>query len=244
MILWIIVANVYHMQNPMLKSEEIITTIEKLYSRISERFPDSDLGKVCEQMLVIAKESDKIIQWISKPNYLIRIFVILFFAVVGAILVYSIMQVKFEIPRVGFGEFVQLSESALNELVLIGAGIIFLVTFETRRKRKRVIIATNKLRCFAHIIDAHQLAKDPDHITKIHTLTQSSPKHSLNEYELGRYLDYCTEMLALVGKLGFLYVQNFNDPQANNAVNDLECLTTAMARNVWQKIMILRTQKQ
>ncbi len=230
------------MQNPILKSEEIISTIEKLYLRISERFPDSDLSSVCAQMLTISKESDKIIQWISKPNYLMRIVVFLFFIFVGIILAYSIMQVEFEIPRVRFSEFVQLSEAVLNELVLIGAGIIFLLTFETRRKRKRVIIATNKLRCF--IIDAHQLTKDPDHIIKIHVVTQNSPRHSLNEYELGRYLDYCTEMLALVGKLGFLYVQSFNDPQANNAVNDLECLTTAMSRNIWQKIMILRTQKQ
>ena len=231
------------MQKPMLKSEEIITTIEKLRLRISERFPDSDLSSVCEQMLVIAKESDRIIQWISKPNYLIRIFVILFFTLAGIVLVYSMLQVEFEVPQIGFADFVQLSEAVLNELVLIGAGVIFLVTFETRRKRKRVIISTNKLRCFAHIIDAHQLTKDPDHITKIHIATQNSPRHSLNEYELGRYLDYCTEMLALVGKLGFLYVQNFNDPQANNAVNDLECLTAAMSRNIWQKIMILRTQK-
>lgn len=232
------------MQNPILKSEEIISTIEKLYLRISERFSDSDLSSVCAQMLIISKESDRTIQWISKPNYLMRILMVLFFTFAGIILAYSIMQVEFEIPRVRFSEFVQLSEAALNELVLIGAGLIFLVTFETRRKRKRVIIATNKLRCFAHIIDAHQLTKDPDHIIKIHVVTQNSPRHSLNDYELGRYLDYCTEMLALVGKLGFLYVQSFNDPQANNAVNDLECLTTAMSRNIWQKIMILRTQKQ
>ena len=121
--------------------------------------------------------------------------------------------------------------------------MIFLVTFETRRKRKRVITATNRLRCFAHIIDAHQLTKDPDRISKVYTFTQNSPQTSLTEYELGRYLDYCSEMLALIGKLGFLYVQNFNDPQANNAVNDLEVLTAAMARNIWQKIMILRTDK-
>jgi hypothetical protein len=232
------------MQNPILKSEEIISTIEKLYLRISERFPDSDLSRVCAQMLIISKESDRTIQWISKPNYFMRALIVLFFTFVGIILAYSMMQVEFEIPRVRFSELVQLSESALNELVLIGAGLIFLVTFETRRKRNRIIIATNKLRCFAHIIDAHQLTKDPDHIIKIHVVTQNSPRHSLNEYELGRYLDYCTEMLALVGKLGFLYVQSFNDPQANNAVNDLECLTTAMSRNIWQKIMILRTQKQ
>ncbi len=231
------------MQNPILRSEEIISTIEKLLLRISERFPGSGLSSVCEQLLEIANATDKTIQWISKPNYLMRLAVAIFFIAVAFILVYSIIQFEPEMPLISFAEFVQLSESALNEIVLIGAGVIFLVTFETRRKRKRVISVTNRLRCFAHIIDAHQLTKDPDHIMKIHTVTQSSPRHALNEYELGRYLDYCTEMLALVGKIGFLYVQDFSDPQANDAVNDLECLTAAMARNIWQKIMILRTQK-
>jgi hypothetical protein len=234
------------MQNLKLKSEEVISTIDKLLMRITERFPDSGLAKVCEDLLRLAKESDKTIRWISEPNYTIRILVILFMiimAIAAAVLVYSIIQIDFKIQQFGLAEFVQISEAAINEIVLIGAGVIFLVTFETRRKRKRVIAATNKLRCFAHIIDAHQLTKDPDRISKVYTFTRNSPHSSLNQYELGRYLDYCTEMLALIGKLGFLYVQNFNDPQANNAVNDLEVLTAAMARNIWQKIMILRTDK-
>jgi hypothetical protein len=231
------------MQSPTLRSEEIISTIEKLLFRVSERFPKSSLSNVCRDLLALTKESDRTIQWISRPNHLIRLIVALFFTAVIVFLVYSILQIEFRVPQIGLTEFVQVSEAAINELVLIGAGVIFLVTFETRRKRKRVIIATNKLRCLAHIIDAHQLTKDPDRISKVYSVTENSPKHSLNEYELGRYLDYCTEMLVLVGKLGFLYVQDFNDVQANDAVNDLECLTTAMAGKIWQKIMILRAQK-
>jgi hypothetical protein len=232
------------MQNPELKSDNIISTIGKLQRRISERFPDSSLSKVCEELLELAKESDKTIRWISRPNHLIRYITILFLVFFAFILVYSLLHLDFEARPFRLSEFVQSSEAALNEFVLIGAGVIFLVTFETRRKRKRVITATNRLRCFAHIIDAHQLTKDPDRLSKIYTGTRNSPAHSLNEYELGRYLDYCTEMLALVGKIAFLYVQNFDDPQANNAVNDLEILTTAMARKIWQKIMILRRANQ
>ena len=125
--------------------------------RISERFPDSSLYKVCEDLFTLAKESDKTISWISKPNYTIRILVALFILIMiiaAVALVYSIIHVDFQIQPFGLAEFVQISEAALNEIVLIGAGMIFLVTFETRRKRKRVITATNRLRCFAHIIDS------------------------------------------------------------------------------------------
>lgn len=46
-------------------------------------------------------------------------------------------------------------------------------------------------------------------------------------------------MLSLIGKLAALYVQKFDDPVALSAVNDVEQLTTGLARKIWQKIMIL-----
>lgn len=46
------------------------------------------------------------------------------------------------------------------------------------------------------------------------TATASSPKQTLSGPELIRYLDYCSEMLSLIGKLAALYVQKFDDPVA------------------------------
>jgi hypothetical protein len=134
-----------------------------------------------------------------------------------------------------------MTEAAISEIVLISAGIITLVTYENRRKRQRVIEAVNRLRSIAHVVDAHQLTKDPDRLSKIHSLTPHSPAEGLDAYGLGRYLDYCTELLALISKLGFLFVQDFHDPVATAAVNDLESLTTGLSRKIWQKIIILRS---
>jgi hypothetical protein len=85
----------------------------------------------------------------------------------------------------------------------------------------------------------HQLTKDPAIIHSGGATTAHSPDRPLNQFELSRYLDYCAEMLSLVGKVGYLYVQNYHDPEATNAVNDLEDLTTGLARKIWQKIMLL-----
>lgn len=63
----------------------------------------------------------------------------------------------------------------------------------------------------------------------------------MNDFELGRYLDYCSEMLSLISKLAFLYVQNFTDPIAQEAVNDLEDLTNGLSQKIWQKIMLLKS---
>ena len=52
------------------------------------------------------------------------------------------------------------------------------------------------------------------------------------------YLDHCSDLLALISKIAALYVQNFNDTAALTAVNEIEELTTGIARKIWQKIMI------
>jgi hypothetical protein len=69
--------------------------------------------------------------------------------------------------------------------------------------------------------------------------TASSPPRTLTRFELVRYLDYCSEMLSLIGKVAALYVQDLPDSQAVSAVDDIEDLTTGLSRKIWQKIMIL-----
>jgi hypothetical protein len=83
------------------------------------------------------------------------------------------------------------------------------------------------------------LTKDPERLLTRANDTASSPKRTLSSPELLRYLDYCSEMLSLIGKLAALYVQKFNDPVALAAVNEVEELTTGLSRKIWQKIMIL-----
>lgn len=101
--------------------------------------------------------------------------------------------------------------------------------------------SAGRLRSIAHLIDAHQLTKDPNVAPGSSFNTKHSPKRVMTPYELNRYLDYCSEMLSFVGKIGFLYVQKFDGPVAVKSVNDLEALATALSRKVWQKIMISRS---
>lgn len=96
----------------------------------------------------------------------------------------------------------------------------------------------------AHIIDMHQLTKDPDRVLRQGQDTKSSPKRTMTRFELSRYLDYCSEMMALIGKVAALYVQEFADEVAVAAVNDVENLTTGMARKIWQKLMVLQSAEE
>ena len=60
----------------------------------------------------------------------------------------------------------------------------------------------------------------------------------MTPFQLTRYLDYCSELLAILAKIGALYVQRFADPATLSAVNEIEVLTNGLARTIWQKIVV------
>ncbi len=61
----------------------------------------------------------------------------------------------------------------------------------------------------------------------------------MTQFELTRYLDYCAEMLALIGKLAALYADRVRDSVVIASVNDIENLTAGLGRKIWQKITII-----
>jgi hypothetical protein len=58
----------------------------------------------------------------------------------------------------------------------------------------------------------HQLTKDPERLLATHQDTASSPQRTMTRAELWRYLDYCSELLSLTGKIGALFVQRWTTP--------------------------------
>jgi len=220
-----------------LDSEKIVNTIETLSRRIDERFPDSGLGNVCRELLTIAGESQERSAWFAKTQWPLRIITwVLLIVMAGGL---AVILTHAAWPSGGFElvGLVQGLEAALNITILLGAAALFLATVEVRIKRKRALKAIHELRALAHVIDMHQLTKDPERLRTRDTV--SSPKRTMSGSELIRYLDYCSEMLSLIGKIAALYVQTFDDPVALGAVNEVEELTNGLSRKIWQKIMIL-----
>ena len=69
--------------------------------------------------------------------------------------------------------------------------------------------------------------------------TASSPRSDLTAAELGRYLDYCSEMVSLISKLAALYAERLDDAELLQAVDEVEDLTNGIAGRVWQKISLI-----
>ena len=223
-----------------LSPREIIATAELLGRRIEERFPGSGLGRVSVELTEVCRESEVMSEWLARPNHWMRGGVWLGVAVlviaIGGVL--QRVHLRTEVP--GVAEFLQGLEAAINNLVFLSVGIWSLAGLETRWKRRRAQSSLHTLRSMAHIVDMHQLTKDPERVTgRRETETESSPRHRMTPFELVRYLDYCTEMLALISKAAALHVQRFDDAETRSTVEDIEDLTLGLSQQVWQKIMIL-----
>lgn len=219
-----------------LDVKSTVATISRLQQRIDERFPESGLSKVCHELHTVAVESSTNIARIAKPNYWLRAVVGVIIAIMVFGLIVSLLLVDYQV-NVALSSIVTVLESIINDLILIGAAIFFLVSIETRIDRHLVLTDLHELRAIAHVIDMHQLTKNPTRRKKYNT--KHSPTSEMEPYELARYLDYCSEMLALTGKVAALYSQASTDSVIVAAINEVEQLTTGLSRKVWQKLMVL-----
>jgi hypothetical protein len=221
-----------------LDSDKIIETARVLHARVEERFPGSGLGKVVRELQDVAEEAVTQTRWIQKPHLLLRCVAGLLSLAIIALLVGLLTHIR----QFQFDDFVnsmQGLDSAIGSVVFIGAAILFFLSWETRIKRRRALKAIHELRALSHIIDMHQLTKDPESYFGRGQNTTVLRKRSMTPFELNRYLDYCSDGLAVISKIAALYVQGFEDPVLLDAVDDVEDLTAGLSRKIWQKITIL-----
>jgi len=221
-----------------LDPEKIVETAETLLKRIEERFPGCGLAKVVAELVEISRETISKAEWIQRPNLFLRCVA----AILSLVILGTLFLLLKHIRQFNFDDFVnsmQGLDSAIGSMVFIGAAILFLITWENRIKRRRALKAVHELRALAHIIDMHQLTKDPETYFGRGPNTTILRKREMTPFELNRYLDYCSDALAVISKVAALYVQGFQDPVLLDAVDDVEDLTAGFSRKIWQKITIL-----
>jgi hypothetical protein len=227
----------------LLDPEKVGKTIHCLHRRISERFPGSGLSRVCQQLEKSCKSSTRNIAWIATPHWPLRIVRYTLIAAIILGIAVGVLSVKHDdLGKLTFFEVIQAFEAGMNDVVLISIALFFVWTLESRVKRRRALQALHELRSIAHVIDMHQLTKDPERFQKTYQRTESSPKVTLDPYLMRRYLDYCAEMLSLNGKVAALYLRTLDDPAVVATVNEIEELTTGLSRKIWQKIELMRPE--
>lgn len=212
-----------------LDPTRIIETLDRLKARIEKRFPGAGLCHVAAELCAVARRTSKRAAEIAAHNWPLRISisVVILAGVCAVISAMSYLHLERAETDIGF---LQSLEAAVNLVLLFGGATWFLIGLDDRLKRQRALDQLHTLRSMAHVVDMHQLTKDPH--------TQNDP-NSLTATDLTRYLDYCAEMLALIAKLAALYAERMRDPVVIDAVTEIENLTTGLSRKIWQKITLV-----
>jgi hypothetical protein len=220
----------------LLREEKILETVERMRQHIAERFPGSGLSQVAAELVELTRESAARAVSIRRPNLFLRAGLVL----LGLLAAAGITQHFWSSPdpRTALNQLLQFLDATKGVAAYLAAIAIFLVTLEVRFKRRKALRAVHELRAMAHLIDMHQLNKDPERAG-----SQEGPRmesgRTMTVDEIGHYLDSCTELLSIVSKIGQLYVQDFPDAPAQAAVDQFENLATGLSSKIWQKIMIL-----
>lgn len=220
-----------------LQPERIVMTLELLAERIESRFPHRGLTRVARETRLAAGEAVGLAKTIQQPIIPLR--VMSGVLITAMVVIVGKLALNLRINPTGGWEMLEGIDSAISATVYLGVAVVFLITLESRLKRRRSLRALQELRALAHVIDMHQLSKDPEWSLHRESSPLDDEQNHLEPYLLGRYLDYCVDLLALIGKVAALYAQNNADGVVLQAVEEVENLTATLATKIWQKIMVL-----
>jgi hypothetical protein len=222
-----------------LDPERIVETADLLALRVSERFPGYGIARVTAEIAETARQARARCVEIGRPHRGLRISIALLYGLGLVAIAVLVLNLEFTPEMWRVENFFAELNDLLGTAVFLGAAILFLSSLEGRRKRRRALDAVAELRALAHVVDMHQLTKDPEPILLRGPGTPHSPKRSMTPFELGRYFDYCSEGLSVIAKISALYAAALQDPVALEAADDLEALCTGLSRKIWQKISLL-----
>ena len=223
-----------------LDNGQVCSTVARLEARIRARFDGRHLADVAAQLSSLVEQIG-----VQNPATRRRIRttrvasrVLMVVLVIGAIAAFAAAANR-DLERQL--DWLPLIESAVNDLVFAGIAVFFLWSLPERLHRAELLAQLHRLRSLAHVIDMHQLTKDPERLRPGFSPTPQSPPLALELADLEHYLDYCSEMLSLVGKSAALVAEESRDAVVLETVGGIETLTTNLSTKIWNKIGVLAT---
>jgi hypothetical protein len=216
--------------------------VEQLERRIHARFGERGLTKAARDLgslvLLVQSEAAQSRERLRRTTLTARALSITIVAGAVVALAFSLRSAVVDgLARTA--DWVPLTESLVNDLVFAAIAVVFLWAFPERLERRDLLRLLHRLRSLAHVIDMHQLSKDPEQTSPNYTPTPQSVQHGLDADQLHHYLDYCSEMLSLTAKTAALCAEHSTDGVVLETVSYIETLTTDLSNKIWQKISLL-----
>jgi hypothetical protein len=225
-----------------LDAREVRLTVDRLEERIAARFPGRGIVRLAARLATLVDEVESIAPGI---NTRLRRARVVSRVAAGLVLVATLAAVSLALRDAVHGgvrrgvDWLPLIESTINDVVFAGIALYFVYTIPERLQRGRSLALLHRVRSLAHVVDMHQLTKDPERLRPDFVATARSVDPQLTAPQMERYLEYCSEMLSLIGKIAALVAEESRDAVVLDAVGGIETLTTSLSRKLWQKISLL-----
>lgn len=230
-----------------VRAEPVLATVRRLEQRIEARFPGrglhrvaGELGRLVDEVATSTASVRGRRSWLRPVS---RAGIVVVVVLAAVVMTLAVRAAVVDAPDDGLA-WIPLLESAVNDLVFAGLAIWFLWSVPERLQRQRLLDLLHRLRSMAHIVDMHQLTKDPERLRSSFSPTAASVDVDLTPQQLEHYLDYCSELLSLVGKAAALCAEESRDPLVLDTVSTVETLTVSLERKVWQKIAVLDADRR
>ena len=230
-------------QSPRLESQYVADTVGRLEARIRARFPERRLGDVARDLHSTVPQIHDGFERSKERRGQVRLFsrvasVLILVGTVGALVV-ALWDPLTEGTDSSF-DWATIMESTVNDVVFASIAVFFLWAMPERLERRTLLDLLHRLRSLAHVVDMHQLDKDPEQARPDYHPTSVSPERRImNAEELHHYFDYCSELVSLIAKTAALCAERTSDPVVLGTVSNLETLAAQMSQKIWQKISLL-----
>ena len=226
-----------------LNAVNVVETTRTLQRRVAARFPDRGLRQVADQLISVAEQVAGSASTARVRLRRIRVgsralsLVVVLVTIVALVL--TLRDAVSNGPERSF-EWLPLIESMVNDIVFAAIAVYFLYALPHRIERSYLLGQLHRLRSLAHIVDMHQLTKDPERLRPDFRSTPETLDIELSTAQaMENYLDYCSEMLSLLGKIAALCAEESQDSVILDTVSTIEALTSGMSNKIWQKISLL-----
>jgi type VI protein secretion system component VasF len=230
-----------------LEPVPVIETAHRLRERIGARFPDRGIHRVAQELATLTEQVADTSAGTRRRSRLVRagsrglIAVVVLVALVA--FGFAVEAAGTEAPDNGL-DWLPLIESAVNDIVFVAVAVVVLHSVPQRVQRSDLLAKLHRLRSLAHIIDMHQLTKEPESLRDAFASgLDGAAEVDLTPEQVEYYLEYCTELLSIVGKAAALCAEESQDDIVLSTVSTIESLTMGMSRKVWQKIFVLNDER-
>ena len=228
---------------PRLDSAYVEQTVARLEARIRARFPDRRLGDAAHALRTAvpqihdgfeaSKSRRRHVRWAARVASAVIV------VVTVAALVLALRDPVLHGTESSV-DWLPIIESTVNDVIFGSIAVFFLWALPERAERRTLLDLLHRLRSLAHVVDMHQLDKDPEQTRAEYHPTSFSPARPImNAEQLHFYLDYCSELVSLIAKTAALCAERTSDPVVLGTVSEIETVTSHMSQKIWQKISLL-----